>query len=283
MTDFLRAELTRIRSNPLTFILLVVTAVCVLYLGFEHKAMKQAVSYLGTMLISALIIDYFALKGIPGPDFLVRRPGMETVIFIGCVMLGLVFFYFRFLSPVPWDQQNPWVKLAVLPTIAFVFPIGHALVFLFLKYKPKDLGFRFHGFLPVIPIIALCALVNHMVSPESLTWDAIMAEEGSIAGIILSGLVAAGLSEEFFRVLGQTRLGAFFKNAGLGWFLTTVFWAFLHAPKWYSESHDLQDAVFSSIRIIPIGLMWGYLTHRTRSILPATMVHGVNFWGLQNF
>lgn len=283
MTALFKTELTRIRANLLTFILLVITAVCVLYIGFDHNALKQALTYLSTMLISALIIDYFALKAIPAPDFPVRRPGLETAVFIGATLFGLMFFYFRFLSPVPWDQQNPWVKLAVLPSLAFVFPIGHAVIFLCLKYKPKDLGIRFHGFLPVIPIVALCALINQMVSPESLTWDALLAEEGNIVGMVFSGLIAAGLSEEFFRVLGQSRMGVYFKNAGMGWFLTTVIWALLHAPKWYYESHDLRDAAMSSIRIIPIGLMWGYLTHRSRSILPATVVHGLNFWGLQNF
>ena len=57
----------------------------------------------------------------------------------------------------------------------------------------------------------------------------------------------------------------------------------MHAPKWYMEGHDLAEAVLVSIRIIPIGLMWGYLTYRTKSLLPATIVHGANFWSLQNF
>jgi membrane protease YdiL (CAAX protease family) len=43
------------------------------------------------------------------------------------------------------------------------------------------------------------------------------------------------------------------------------------------------ETALSSIRIIPIGLVWGYLTHRTKSFVPATLVHGANFWGLQNF
>lgn len=57
----------------------------------------------------------------------------------------------------------------------------------------------------------------------------------------------------------------------------------MHAPKWYSEEHNISEAILGSVRIIPIGLMWGYLTNRTKSIFPATIVHGVNFWGLQNF
>ena len=38
-----------------------------------------------------------------------------------------------------------------------------------------------------------------------------------------------------------------------------------------------------AIRIIPIGLLWGFLSWRTRSWLPALVAHGFNLWGLQNF
>jgi membrane protease YdiL (CAAX protease family) len=56
----------------------------------------------------------------------------------------------------------------------------------------------------------------------------------------------------------------------------------MHAPKWAAED-DAIEALLSSIRIVPLGLTWGYLTYRTRGLLPAVLVHGTNFWGLQNF
>ncbi|GBL35552.1 hypothetical protein EMGBS15_11470 [Filimonas sp.] len=93
----------------------------------------------------------------------------------------------------------------------------------------------------------------------------------------------AGLSEEFFRVVGQTRLGVWTRSKGMGWFLTTFIWAFMHAPKWYGDGHDLTEAILGFLRIIPLGLMWGYLTPRTKSLLPSVIVHGMNIWGLQNF
>ena len=34
--------------------------------------------------------------------------------------------------------------------------------------------------------------------------------------------------------------------------------------------------------IVPLGLLWGYLTHRTGSLVPAVLLHLTNFWGLQN-
>ena len=38
-----------------------------------------------------------------------------------------------------------------------------------LKYKPNDLGFRLNGLILIIPIILISALVNRIVSPQSLT------------------------------------------------------------------------------------------------------------------
>jgi membrane protease YdiL (CAAX protease family) len=36
------------------------------------------------------------------------------------------------------------------------------------------------------------------------------------------------------------------------------------------------------VDIVPLGLLWGYLMHRTRSLLPSTLLHATNIWGLQN-
>lgn len=195
----------------------------------------------------------------------------------------MVFFYFRFSGAVSWEHLNPNLKLAVIPFIIFIFPIGLAIIILLLKYKPYDVGFRLKGLQGALPLIVICAIAGSLVTPQSLTWNAVMQEEGNIFGLIFSGIITAGLSEEFFRVIGQTRIGAWINNKGMGWYITTFLWAFMHAPKWYSEEHNISEAILGSVRIIPIGLMWGYLTNRTKSILPATIVHGVNFLGLQNF
>ena len=81
----------------------------------------------------------------------------------------------------------------------------------------------------------------------------------------------------------QTRVGAYLRNPAVGWFFATLVWAFLHSPKWYADGGDLYEALMGAVRIVPLGLMWGYITYRTKSLLPATLVHGLNVWGLQNF
>ena len=64
----------------------------------------------------------------------------------------------------------------------------------------------------------------------------------------------------------------------------TILWAGMHIPVLHAQSPKtpLMLVAISSLHIVPIGLLWGYITLRTKSILPATLVHGLNLWGLQN-
>lgn len=286
ISEALQLQSRSIKNNKLTFFLIVLTAFASLFVAFTHGKVIEACFYLLAMWFFSLFADMYAVqekvKATAG-DFIVRDPKKETFYFLICLLLGQVFFFFRFSGVVVWESLNGILKLAIFPLIIFVFPIALAAIMLKLKYKLPELGIKWRGLILVVPVIIISAAINRLVSPESLTWDALMKEEGSIAGMFFSGIIVAGLSEEFFRMIGQTRIGAFLKNKALGWYIASFIWAFMHLPKWYSDDHDLNEAIMGSLRIIPIGLMWGYLTHRTKSILPSVIVHGTNFWGLQNF
>lgn len=273
----------KIQSNTTTFYLILLTSLIILYTGYRHQEITQAVVYLFTCLISALLIDLFAIKQPRMDEITVKKPLKETIVFYACLMGGIIFMFFRFSGYVDWEHLNGLIKLALIPLILGVFPVALAISLFLMRYSPKALGLKFNGIAWAIPIVLIFALSGWMVAPDRLTWDLVMAEEGSMANLIFSGLIVAGLSEEFFRIIGQTRLGALINNKGLAWFITTFVWAFMHAPKWYGEDPNVLETMLSSIRIIPIGLVWGYLTHRSKSFVPATLVHGVNFWGLQNF
>lgn len=106
---------------------------------------------------------------------------------------------------------------------------------------------------------------------------------GDFVGILWNGFIVAALSEEFFRVIWQMRLGALLHNFGMGWLLTMLIWALMNTPKWYNDNHNLAEALLDSIRIIPIDLVSGYLTHSTMSILHPLLVQGTNVLGGQNF
>jgi membrane protease YdiL (CAAX protease family) len=114
------------------------------------------------------------------------------------------------------------------------------------------------------------------------TWQGAIAETGgSIVGLVSTAL-SASVPEEFFRFVWQTRLGAWLRNPAVGWLVASALWAMLHAPKDWSDSHSLASTIMGVVNIVPLGLLWGYLTHRSRSMLPAIVLHATNLWGLQN-
>jgi len=189
------------------------------------------------------------------------------------------------MGPAKWEHIQGIPRLAVgLSMMLFVFPVAMAVIFLAMRYKLPELGVRLRGSLVALPVIAIVFITSRIAAADKLTWQMIYSEEGGIFMTFFTGIVTAGLSEEFMKMAGQTRFGELFGNKGAGWFIITIIWALMHAPKWYHEGNgNIKEALIGAVRIIPIGLMWGYLTHRTKSILPAVLVHGTNFWGLQNF
>jgi len=279
----LKFQIDRIKNNRITFLLIIIIALLVLYVGYRHNAIIRSVAYLSVMWFCSFFIDLYAIWRPAKNNFIVRNPKKETIWFVICIIGAALFFTLRFSGILDWEHATKLVRLSIVSLLIFAFPIALAIILLMMKYKPKDLGIRFQGFIVIIPIIAISVLTNIFVSQQSLTWNMVVSENGGILGTLFTGFIVAGLSEEFFRVIGQTRIGVLVKNNGYGWIITTVIWALFHAPKWYSESHDLTEALLGSARIIPIGLMWGYITYRTKSILPAVIVHGTNIWGLQNF
>lgn len=196
----IRFQIATIKNNLLTFLFVIATALIVTYIGYRHNTIAQSITYLFVMYLCSFIIDLYAIRKKVNKNFIVRNPQRETIYFLGCVFLGLIFFYFRFFGD--WEHLKPIVRIAVIPLVIFVFPIALAIIMLLLKYKPKDLGFRLQGFIVTIPIIAISVLANRIISPESLTWKAVITESGSPLGAVFTGLIVAGLSEEFFRTIG---------------------------------------------------------------------------------
>ncbi len=170
LTTTLKFQLTRIKSNLLTFSLIVVTALLVLYVGLSHGTVIQAVGYLFIMWFCSFLIDFYALKRPVKNDFPVRNSKRETSYFFLCVLGGVLFLFIRFC--LDWEHINQFLRLAAIPLILFAFPIALAIIMLVLKYKPKDLGIRFQGLLIALPIIAVSFITNRIVSSVSLTCDA---------------------------------------------------------------------------------------------------------------
>jgi len=224
-------QIQKIKSNAVTFIFVLLLAAISIYIGYIHDSIKQSIAYLFVLGISAFLIDLFTINKIFQDKLIVKNPKKESWIFLLTIVLGTIFLIVRFAGIYQWEQISGLIKLALIPLILFVFPIGLAIILLAMKYKPNQLGIQLQGFTGVIPILILFAATNFIIAPERLTWNLVLKEEGGIIPMLFSGFIVAGLSEEFFRVIGQTRLGSYFKNFGAGWLITSTLWALMHEPK----------------------------------------------------
>ena len=278
----LQQQLQQLKSNPITAILLCAAAIITIYGGFVDNHILKSVAYLAAMWLCTFVIDLYVAWKPPHYEIVVREPKRESIYVILCIILGFLFFYIRFMSPIPWDSLHGIVRLAVIPLVAFVYPIAFAIIFLALGYKPKELGIRLKNTVVALPVILIVSMTALLVSPEGFTFNEMMAETGGIWNALFEGFILAALSEEFWRFIVQTRFGALFSNKGVAWVVTSVIWALMHVPARLAQFDNIGNAVAGCLVIVPIGLMWGYMTHRTKSILPSVLAHGMNVWGLQN-
>jgi membrane protease YdiL (CAAX protease family) len=286
----LQLQLSKIKDNKMVLLLLIILSAVLIWLGNKQEPgrgqnnVTQAVAYLFAMWFCSYCIDLITtMKRVKG-EFTVRKPLLESVIATLCSLLGTFFLVLRFSGKVQWEKVPNITRLSIAAGIfLFVFPIALAIIMLLMKYRPRDLGIRLQGFVPGIAVLAITAVTSYFAAPGRFTLQIVLKEGGGIAGALFIGFVTAALSEEFFRMVLQTRFVALFRNTGAGWMVASLIWALMHGPKWYGESKNISDTLLSCLRIVPLGLMWGYLTHRTRSILPSILCHGMNIWGLQNF
>lgn len=160
--------------------------------------------------------------------------------------------------------------------ILFGLHLALALYLLARGYSLKDLGIRFWGFAPVPLIMVACMGLVMLTTPLRNTWMEVYRGLGGGWGWIETGLFTAALPEEFFRMVWQTRAGKLLTNSAAGWLVASLLWAGLH---WFilSPGHSHLQTLFWVLYIVPYGLILGYLTHRTKSILPSVLLHATKF------
>jgi uncharacterized protein len=98
----------------------------------------------------------------------------------------------------------------------------------------------------------------------------------------------AGVTEEFlFRAIAQTRFTAWLKSAWAGVFLTSVIFGLAHAPGLFMRggpgvdgwSEDPLQVIAHTIAVLsPIGLLFGLIYARTKSLLLVILLHGLVDW-----
>lgn len=246
---------------------------------------KHGIGYFLFFWIAVVCIHFFTEKFPPKNEIQVKAPKRELIVAllfsaIGAVLIGLN-FYFK-SHPI----EIGLVKIPfILGMFLFTFPLGLAIYLLIKKYKILDLGIRTNPILYVflgLLVWGLTGLFAYLFNPQGIIWKEGLQEMGGILGLIINGLIAAALAEEFTRFIIQSRFEKVIKVEGLNILFATIIWAFMHFPMAYFQSNDTISTTIYCIQIIPLGFVWGYLTHRTKSIVPAILAHGFNLWGLQN-
>lgn len=271
-----------LRRHPgVAAILGLTTGTIVVNATIQHD-LARAVLYLTVVAVSVVWIDLMFARWLVAaavPD--VRGAGLEVAVMAASFILGFLWLYARFVldfQPAPGPLRLLWLVLL----IGCVFNALPAAFLLGRRYRLHDLGLRVAGLHAAPLVMATFAAAALLLSPATTTWQMAMAETGgSIGALVLTALTAA-VPEEFFRFVWQTRVGAWVGNRAAGWLVASLVWAALHAPKDWSDSHSLASTIMSVVNIVPLGLLWGYLTHRSRSMLPSIVLHATNLWGLQN-
>ena len=273
-----------LRGHPLAVGVILACFAVVLGYTFYIDRLLHGVGYLGAVVAGGIITDIIVLKWPKETvGFPIKKPvKQELALIIICTLLGLGFLIVRFF--IGWESLMGLVKLMLLPFILFAFPVVLGLVYLFkYKYKLKELGVNLnYWYLPLI-LHLLWGAVTLTVAPDKSHWKEAWVEYG-VVDMLFTGIVTAALSEEFVRMLFQTRIGNAVNNFATGFVIASAIWAFMHVPVFFRDNPDgkTYEAVIGAVCIMPLGFFWGYLTYRTKSMIPAILMHGFNLWGLQN-
>ena len=247
---------------------------------------KHGIGYFIFFYAAILTINYFTKKIPPQIDNEIKAPKRELNITILFAFLGFVFLILNFILKSNFPQIGFLIKLPVIiGMFLFSMPLGILIYLLFKKYKFLELGIKTkpltHLLLGLI-ILALTGIFAIVFNKSGILWKEGLEEVGGVFGLVIKGVIGAALVEEFYRFVIQTRFEKVFKTMGINILFASTIWAFMHFPVTYFKSKETASTLIYCIQIIPIGFIWGYLTQRTKSILPSVIVHGMNLWGFQN-
>ncbi len=273
-------------TYPITCLLIFISCGIIIYNSMQEKTVVHALAYIGGVWLCAFITDIVVIaRPKTAVGFPIKKPvKKELWTIIICTVLGASFLVIRFFTD--WEHLSNIARLLTLPLLIFTFQAAQAFIFLFVfKYKFKELGVNLnYWYLPIILHI-VWGVITLLVAPEVSHWQEAYKDYG-IIGSLFIGIISAALPEEFMRLLFQTRIGKATKSIAFGLFMATAIWGAMHIAIGYHQSHQpvtLWSAALTISYLVPIGLFWGYLTQRTKSLFPAVMMHGFNLWGLQNF
>lgn len=233
-------------------------------------------------------------RGADAPAIEVKRPALESGAFLVYLALYAVGFLGFGMSAaraaLPAGQQQELLVLALKLGVHVVLP---CLLLLALGARLSPLfqaglkGRKFWRTLIVMSALFLGLMC--FISPSLQHIEALHVAPQVLA--IMAPLsfvwiaIEAGLNEEFlFRAVLQTRLSAWFKSPIAAICVTALLFGLAHAPGLYlrggldddGASHNLLDVVAYTIGVLsPMGLLFGLIYARTRSLLLVVLLHGM--------
>jgi uncharacterized protein len=239
-------------------------------------------------------IAWLLTRGAQAPRVEVQRPAFESGAVIGYLALYAILFlgfgmtWARQAFPGGPEQES--LVLALKLAVHVALP-ALLLIFLGAKLGPiTQLGLSGRKFWRTLIVLGLIILALVCVITPSLklisgippTFD-IMIWAVPLGFIWMT--LEAGVTEEFlFRGVLQTRLTSWFNSAWAGVALTSVLFGLAHAPGLFMRggpgvdgwSTDPLQVVAHTIAVLsPIGLTFGLIYARTKSLLLVILLHGL--------
>ncbi len=261
-----------------------ITSIVLIIIGVFEESLAKVFVYLGTMVGCFLISEWiYFTRNAQYEPWKMKEPRNELWVIIATQVIVAILLIVAFLI-VDQQQASPIFRIITLILrLLFVFPVFFLIYFIGLKkYGLRELGFTsLKNWFVALPLIVMIGGISYLIFPEGFLFKSALEDHGFMS-FITFGFLTAAIPEEITRTLFQSRLGSVLKSKSIAWFLVSLIWALLHIPIFVFRIGDFNSAFIGAIGILPIGLLWGYLNERYRSIIPAVLIHGTNLWGISN-
>ncbi|MGE0742402.1 MAG: lysostaphin resistance A-like protein [Hyphomonadaceae bacterium] len=233
-------------------------------------------------------------RGANAPAIVVERPALESIavlVFLG--LYAVLFLGFGMSAAREALPPGPGQELLVMGLKLTAHILLPALLLVMLGARLAPLfqtalsGRKFWRTLIVLGAIILGLLC--VISPSLQNIAAENPAPALLAWIAPASFVwitlEAGLCEEFlYRAVLQTRLSAWLRSPWTGVFATSILFGIAHAPGLFLRggpgvdgwsTDPLQVVAHTIATLSPMGLLFGLIYARTKSLLLVVLLHGL--------
>lgn len=242
-------------------------------------------------------VAWLLTRGAAAPRIDVEHPRIEA----GAVLIYLVLYAVLFLGfgmswarqAVPAGPAQESLVLALKLAVHVVLP-AILLVAMGAKLGPiTQLGLKARKFWRTLLVMGLIILgLVCVITPSLKQISGIPPTFNIMIWAMPLGYLwmtmEAGVTEEFlFRAVAQTRFTAWLNSAWAGVILTSIIFGLAHAPGLFMRggpgvdgwSTDPLQVIAHTIAVLsPIGLLFGLIYARTKSLLLVILLHGLVDW-----